>query len=52
MPKHLQGELEKLKRQMLSLSMVAEENVRQAVQALETRDARPARKVGAPGPQP
>ncbi len=45
MPKHLQRALEKLKRSVLSLSGMVEESVRDAVLALERRDARLAEKV-------
>ena len=45
MAKHLERELERLRKQVLSLSAVVEENVRQAVQALEKRDEKLAQKV-------
>ncbi len=45
MAKHLQRELEKLQRGLLSLSAVVEEAVRKAVQALEGRDAALAQHV-------
>jgi phosphate transport system protein len=45
MAKHLQRELEKLKRRILSLSALVEESVRKAVHALERRDERLAAKV-------
>jgi phosphate transport system protein len=45
MGKHLERELEKLERQVLSLSAVVEENVRRAVQALEKADEKLAQKV-------
>jgi len=38
MKKHLQRELEKLKKRILSLGAMAEESVRMAIQAFETRD--------------
>jgi phosphate transport system protein len=45
MPKHLEHELERLKRQILSLSALVEESVRDAVLALERRDERLAQQV-------
>ncbi len=45
MAKHLERELSKLKRQILSLSAMVEESVRDAVRALESRDERLAQKV-------
>lgn len=45
MSKHLERELERLRKQVLSLSAVVEENVRQAVQALEKREEKLAQKV-------
>jgi phosphate transport system protein len=45
MSKHLERELERLRKQVLSLSAVVEENVRQAVQALEKADEKLAQKV-------
>ncbi len=45
MAKHLQRELDKLKRQILSLSAMVEENVRNAVRSLENRDAQLAARV-------
>jgi phosphate transport system protein len=38
MPRHLQREIENLKRMILALSAIVEESVRQAVSAVETRD--------------
>lgn len=45
MAKHLERELDRLKRRMLSLSAVVEESVHQAVQALEEHDERLAQQV-------
>ena len=45
MPKHLERELERLQRGLLSLSAVVEEAVRKAVRGLENRDARLANEV-------
>ena len=45
MAKHLQRELESLKKQILSVSAMAEESVRNAVRALEQRDERLAAAV-------
>jgi phosphate transport system protein len=42
---HLQREIEKLKRKILALGALVEENLRLAVQAIETRDVTKARKV-------
>ena len=42
---HLQREIERLKRKILALGALVEENLRLAVQAIETRDAAKARKV-------
>ena len=42
---HLQREIEQLKRKVLALGALVEENLRLAVQAIETRDAVKARKV-------
>jgi phosphate transport system protein len=42
---HLQRETERLKRKILALGAIVEENLRLAVQAIETRDAVKARKV-------
>ena len=43
--KHLQRELESLKKQILSLGAMVEERVRMAIKALETRDAALAEKI-------
>ena len=45
MSKHLQRELEKLKKKMLTLGTLAEERVRMAVEAVETRDLDITRKI-------
>lgn len=45
MSQHLQVEIENLKKKILSLSGVAEESVRNAVKAVETRDLRLATRV-------
>jgi phosphate transport system protein len=45
MSKHLRRELEKIKKKMLSLGAMAEERVRMAVEAVESRDADIARKI-------
>jgi len=45
MAKHLERELDRLKRQILSLSAMVEESVRDAVRSLEDRDERLAAKV-------
>jgi phosphate transport system protein len=45
MPKHLQREIENLKRMLLALSAVVEENVFAAVDAIQQRDAEMARRV-------
>jgi phosphate transport system protein len=42
---HLQREIERLKRKILALGAIVEENLRLAVQAIETRDVQKARKV-------
>jgi phosphate transport system protein len=42
---HLQRELDKLKRKILALGALVEENLRLAVQAIEARDATKARRV-------
>ncbi len=42
---HLQREIDRLKRKVLALGALVEENLRLAVQAIETRDAVKARKV-------
>jgi len=42
---HLQREIERLKRKVLALGALVEENLRLAVQAIETRDAVKARRV-------
>jgi len=42
---HLQREIERLKRKILALGALVEENLRLAVQAIETRDAVKARRV-------
>ena len=42
---HLQREIDKLKRKILALGALVEENLRLAVQAIETHDAVKARKV-------
>jgi phosphate transport system protein len=42
---HLQREIERLKRKILALGALVEENLRLAVQAIETRDVVKARKV-------
>jgi phosphate transport system protein len=42
---HLQREIERLKRKVLALGALVEENLRLAVQAIETRDVVKARKV-------
>ena len=45
MKKHLQRELEKLKKRILSLGAMAEESVRMAIQAFETRDRKLALEI-------
>ena len=45
MIKHFQRELEKIKKQILSLGALVEERVRMAVDAIEERDAEMAKKV-------
>jgi len=45
MKRHLQRELENLKRRILSLGAMVEERVRMAIQALETRDAKAAEEI-------
>jgi phosphate transport system protein len=45
MPRHLDREIENLKRKILSLSAVVEESVHRAVQALNERDARTAAEI-------
>lgn len=45
MSKHLHRELEKIKKKILSLGTMAEERVRMAVEAVESRDADIARKI-------
>lgn len=45
MPRHLLREIDELKRLILSLSAVVEENVRKAVVSIESRDARLAAEV-------
>jgi len=45
MKRHLQRELESLKKQILSLGAMAEERVRMAIEAFETRNGELARKV-------
>jgi phosphate transport system protein len=45
MAKHLQRELDKVKKQILSLGALVEERVRMAVEAVENRDAALAQKV-------
>ena len=45
MAKHLQRELENLKKRILSLGAMAEERVRMAKIAIETRDAKVAQKI-------
>lgn len=45
MTKHLQKELDNLKKRILSVGAMAEESVRKAIQAFETRDGELARKV-------
>jgi phosphate transport system protein len=45
MSRHLHRELEKIKKKMLSLGAMAEERVRMAVEAVESRDADIARKI-------
>ncbi|MFO8007486.1 MAG: phosphate signaling complex protein PhoU [Candidatus Brocadiia bacterium] len=51
MPKHLQRELDRLKKRILSLGALAEQNVRTAVLALERRDADRAEQVIAADPE-
>jgi phosphate transport system protein len=45
MPKHLQKELEKLKKSILSLGAMAEERVRMAIRAMDRRDANLAEEI-------
>ncbi len=45
MKRHLQAELEGLKKQILSLGTMAEERVKMAIQAFETRDGALAQKI-------
>jgi phosphate transport system protein len=45
MKRHLQRELESLKKQILSLGAMVEERVRMAIQALEMRDAKAAEEI-------
>lgn len=45
MTRHLQVELEKLKKRILSLGAMAEERVRMAIKAIETRDGELAKKI-------
>ncbi len=45
MKKHLQRELEKVKKRILSLGAMAEESVRMAIQAFETKDSDLAMKI-------
>lgn len=45
MKRHLQSELERLKKRILSLGTMAEERVRMAIRALMTRDGELARKI-------
>ena len=45
MPQHLQREIERLKKKILSLSAVVENNVQMAVRSIEERDAGLAEKV-------
>ena len=45
MPVHLQAEIEKLKEQTLALGAIVEEQVRQSVEAILTRDARLAAEI-------
>jgi phosphate transport system protein len=45
MEKHLQRELEKIKKQILSLGALVEERVRMSINAIEDRDAGMARKI-------
>ena len=45
MKRHLQRELESLKKQILSLGAMAEESVRMAVRAFETKDGELARRI-------
>jgi phosphate transport system protein len=42
---HLQREIDKLKRKVLALGALVEENLRQAIQAIDQRDAVKARRV-------
>lgn len=45
MPVHLQREIEKVKKKILHLSAMVEENVRRAVRSMDERDARLAKQV-------
>jgi phosphate transport system protein len=45
MPKHLQREIEKLKKQILAIGAVVEESLHKAVRALQVRDERLAKRV-------
>ncbi len=45
MPKRLQKDLDKIKKQILSLGAMAEERIRMAIKAIETWDAELAEEI-------